>query len=77
VAKRKRSNDSTLKTGLDGGVPLIYYRDPEWGYTHIDSTELVVDSWSERLDDIIKEMDDLKKEIQRFRKKFGNGYERS
>jgi len=61
---------------LHGGIPVIYYIDPEWGYTLIDSTELVVESWSERLDDMTKEIDDLRKEMQRFLKKSGDEYER-
>ena len=56
---------------------MTYYRDPEWGYIHIDSTKLVIESWSDRLDDITKETDDLRKEMQRFLKKFGDEYERS
>ncbi len=56
---------------------MIYYKDREWEYTHIDSTELVVESWSERLDDIIKQIDILKKEIHGFCKKLGDEYERS
>jgi hypothetical protein len=63
--------------GVDGGVPVIYYIDPEWGYTHIDSTDLVVELWSEKLDDLRKEMDNLRKEMQQFLKKSGDEYERS
>ncbi len=62
---------------MDGGIPVNYYIDPEWGYTHIDSTDLVVESWLKRLDDIIEEIDVLKKEKYGYRKRSGKEYERS